>query len=160
MRSVINSSGCGKRTKILYRVLLLSVGSLLLASCVTSSPTVTTDVKISKIYEGTYKAVKSSEGTMKDWTLYSNGVITGDWITKKNSRTLGIKGHWEYINENTIAIEASGNVSIFGVTLAKARITGVGQIKGSDISGYFILFVDQDVQWADFGNFIASETGK
>lgn len=135
-------------------VLLLSS---LLSSCVTTSPIVTNDVPIVKLYAGSYKAAKSSDGTMRNWTLYSNGVVTGDWITTKNSRTLGIKGHWEYINDNTVAIEASGDISVFGLTMAKARITALGQIRGNEISGYFILFVDQDAQWADFGNFVASE---
>lgn len=130
---------------------------LALTSCTTTSPTSPQGASIYKVYEGTYRAAKSSEGVMKNWVLYSNGLVTGDWVTKKNSRTLGIRGHWESIDARTIVFEASGDVSIFGLTLAKARISGLGQIQDQAIRGTFILFVDQDTQWADLGTFNASE---
>jgi len=141
----------------LYATLVLLPSLLLVTSCVTTTPTSPGDSSVFKVYEGTYRAAKSSEGVMKHWVLYSNGLVTGDWVTRKNSRTLGIRGHWEPIDAQTIAFEAAGDLSIFGVTLAKARISGIGRTKDRSIEGTFILFVDQDSQWADVGAFSATE---
>ena len=143
-----------KRLSITIAISFLTLVLFGCASAPSSQPD--TGRTIVGLYTGSYTATQSSDGIIQNWTLYSDKTLVGSWITQKKSYSISLKGRYDIIDK-TIVFEGSGKVSVFGLDFYTTHISGRGQMDDQSIEGSFILFVDKDGFWGDYGNFSAKK---
>jgi hypothetical protein len=137
-------------------IALSSFLALLLFGCASTPRSQTENERtIVGLYTGSYTATQSSDGIIQNWTLYSDKTLVGSWITQKKSYSINLKGRYDIIDK-TIVFEGSGKVSVFGLDFYATHISGRGMMNDQSIEGSFILFVDKDGFWGDYGNFSAN----
>lgn len=146
-----------KKSNSFYKIIFIIFfifSIFIFLSCSTTSITTKNEIKKEKIvlsvWDGFYDASFHSDGTISDWILYSDGTLTGEWITENGSFIISLEGTYS-LRENIVIFKASGKLSLPTKDITNVEITGGGTLLDNQGEGIFILFVEHPDYPDDIG---------